>query len=105
MKTHQFKNRITYLFLVLFILMKIAGLHAALHTDVNNDDHHALHCLICDRVNANNLTPVLPPDSQDFSIENYELAVQREISENYSFIISNAIPDNLLFCRPPPFLL
>lgn len=104
MRNSQWKNRITYLFLALFISMKIAGLHAVLHTDINNDDHHALHCIICDRVNSHNLTPVLPPDLQDLIIDNKELAVAKEITDNYSFIISTAIPANQLFCRPPPFL-
>ncbi len=102
MKHGRLKNSITYLLLVLFISMKMAGLHVLSHT---NDKDHAVHCTICDHAITNNLTPALTPDSQDFIIENTEPIVQSEITENYSFIISSTIATDQLFSRPPPFLL
>lgn len=102
MKNGRLKNSITCLFLVLFISMKMAGLHVLSHT---NDKDHAIHCTICDHAITHNLTPALTPDLQDFTIENTEPIVQREIIKNYNFIISSTIATDQLFSRPPPFLL
>ena len=102
MKTSRIKNNITYSLLVLFLTMKMAGIHALLHID---DKDHAPHCVICDHTTANNLTPTITPNLQDFKIENTEPIVQREIIKNYNFIISSTIATDQLFSRPPPFLL
>ncbi|SFB90323.1 hypothetical protein SAMN04489722_101221 [Algibacter lectus] len=102
MKTSRIKNSITYSLLVLFLTMKMAGIHALLHID---DKDHAPHCVICDHTTANNLTPAITPNLQDFKIENTEPIVQREIIKNYNFIISCTIATDQLFSRPPPFLL
>ncbi|MDD7884477.1 hypothetical protein [Flavivirga sp. 57AJ16] len=80
----------------------MAGLHALSHT---NDKDHAVHCTICDHAITNNLTPALTPDSQDFTIENTEPIVQREVTRNYNLIISSTIATDQLFSRPPPFIL
>lgn len=77
----------------------MAGLHVLSHTD---DKDHTLHCTVCDHAITHNLTPALTPDSQDFTIENTEPMVQREITENYNFIISNTIGTDQLYSRPPP---
>ncbi|MEP5340887.1 MAG: hypothetical protein ABJL44_08225 [Algibacter sp.] len=102
MKTSRIKNSITYSLLILFLTMKMAGIHALLHID---DKDHAPHCVICDHTTANNLTPAITPNLQDFKIENTEPIVQKEIIKNYNFIISSTIDTNQLFSRPPPFLL
>lgn len=102
MKNGRLKNSITFLLLALFVSMKAVGLHALSHA---NDKDHAVHCTICDHAIANDLTPVLAPDSQDFAIENTEPTVQKEIIRNYNFIISSTIAKDQLFSRPPPFLL
>lgn len=101
MKNVRLKNSITYLFLVIFLSMKTAGLHALSHS---NDKDHLVECAICDHAIVHNLTPVLTPDSQDFTIEDTEYIVQKEITKNYKFIISNTASSQL-FSRPPPFLL
>ncbi len=100
MKVSSLKNSITYLFLALFLTMKMAGFHVLLHAD---DKDHALHCVVCDHAIAHNLTPALIPDLQDFKIENTEPIVQREVTKNYNFIISSIITSDQLFSRPPPF--
>lgn len=82
--------------------MKMAGLHVLSHTD---DKDHAIHCTICDYATINNLTPVLTPDLQDYTVENTLPIIQKEITENYNFIISSTIATDQLFSRPPPFLL
>ena len=102
MKASRIKNSITYFFVVLFLSMKLVGLHALSHTD---DKDHAIHCTVCDFAITQNVTPVLAPDIQDFSIKNIEFVVEREITNNYSFVISSAITPSQLFSRPPPSLL
>lgn len=102
MKVSRIKNSITYLFLVLFLTMKMAGLHSLLHTD---DKDHVLHCIVCDHAIVNNLTPTLTPDLHYLKIENTEPIVHVEIIKNYNFIISSTIAPDQLFSRPPPFLL
>lgn len=103
MKFSQIKNSITFLFLILFLSMKMVGLHALTHGEDNDHNDHALHCTICDNATALNLTPTLAPDSQEFSIENKELVVTRSAIKHYSFIASNTIATNQLLSRPPPF--
>ncbi|WP_148868910.1 hypothetical protein [Tenacibaculum adriaticum] len=80
----------------------MTGLHVLSHT---NDKDHVVDCTICDHAITHNLTPVLTPDLQDFTIENTEPVVQREITKNYNFIISSTIASYQLFSRPPPFIL
>ena len=102
MKTSVLKHSITYFFLILFISMKMAGLHALTHSD-DNDDHNT-HCEICDFTLTQNLTPVLAPESQVFLIENTELVFHQEVISNYTFKGSFSFAVNQLFSRPPPYL-
>lgn len=102
MKISRLKNSITLFFLALFLMMKMGGLHVLVHTD---DSDHDLDCIICDHTITHNLTPILNPDLQDFSIENIKFLVQIETAKNYTFIISSTIASYQLFSRPPPFLL
>ncbi|RPD99958.1 hypothetical protein EGM88_01455 [Aureibaculum marinum] len=99
MKTSPFKNSITYLFLVLFLSMKLIGLHTLSHSD---DKDHSLDCTICDHIISHNLTPVITTDIDDYEIENVEFVVQKEINNNYCFIASSSIESDQLFSRPPP---
>lgn len=104
MKNARLKNSVTYLFLVLFFSMKMAGLHALVHAD--HDKDHAIHCLICDQAIAHNLTPALTPEPQDFSIENIKVVAQKEFAISiYNFVVSSTLTKDQLFSRPPPFLL
>ncbi len=102
MKVSSIKHSITYLFLALFLTMKMAGIHALSHAD---DKEHALHCVICDHAITHNLTPALTPNLQDYTIENNEPVVQKEITKQYSFVTTKTIASNQLFSRPPPSLL
>jgi len=102
MKNGRLKNSITFLFLALFFIAKMAGLHVLSHS---NEENHAVDCAICIHVNTNNLTPAITPDLQDYTIKNTEPLVQRAITENYSFISLSSISTDQLFSRPPPFLL
>jgi len=102
-KISRKKYTITYLFLVLFLSMKITGMHALLHSDHNKE--LIIHCTVCENAIAHNLTPSLTPNLEEYSINNVELQVQSEVINNYNFISSSVIASNQLFSRPPPFLL
>jgi len=102
MKSGWLKNGITYFFLLLVLSVKMAGLHALTHS---GDQDHALHCSICDQAIAQDLSPALPAGLPEFTPENNEYALQREPATSYSFVISNALPSDQLFSRPPPALL
>lgn len=99
MRNGKLKNSITYLFLVLFLSMKIAGLHVLLHTD---DKDHAIHCSVCDHAISNNLTPTLTPHLEDFTFENLLFTTRRESVKNYDFIAVSNLASGQLFSRPPP---
>lgn len=103
MKNGRLKNTITSLFLVLFLSMKMAGLHVLYHTDDKDD---VPHCTVCDHAIVNNLIPLLSPDLPNFTIENTEFITSRgENSIDYNCIILGKIVSGQLFSRPPPFLL
>ncbi|WP_282148248.1 hypothetical protein [Algibacter lectus] len=102
MKTNRIKNSITYFLLVIFFSMKMAGFHVMSHTD---DDDHAIHCNICDHAITNNLTPLITPVFSNFSLDDIEYLLPKEISQNYKFILASSSSKDQLFSRPPPFLL
>ncbi|MGS2762794.1 hypothetical protein [Sinomicrobium sp. M5D2P9] len=99
MKVSRIKNSVTYLFLVLFIGMKMAGLHVLTH---NDDKDHLVHCAVCDHIITGNHTPVLPSDTEEFRLQNEEPVVVKEIAGEYHFVYGNTDIPNHLFSRPPP---
>lgn len=103
MKVSRIKNGIAYVLLVLFLSIKIVGLHALTH--LNEDDDHPIHCSICDNVTTHNLTPVITPLSQVFPIKNTEMVMNRVVLETYSFILTNRPFSEQIFSRPPPFIV
>lgn len=96
------KNSVTYLFLALFLSMKMASFHVITHAE---DKEHALHCTICDHIITTNSTPVVAVDVTEFTFENTEFAIPNQVTNHYSFEISSKIASDQLFCRPPPSLL
>ena len=102
MRNGKLKNSITYLFLVLFLSMKIAGLHALLHAD---DKDHVIHCTVCDHAITNNLTPTLTPHLEDFTIKNLLFTPRIKNIKNYNFVIVSNLASGQLFSRPPPSIL
>ena len=100
MKSDRLKNSITCLLLVIFISMKMAGLHMLSHSD---DKNHPLDCTTCDYVISHNLTPTLPFNIIDYTFKEIKYSIQIEKLENYNFLISSTIASNQLFSRPPPF--
>lgn len=101
MRFSHLKHYLTYLFLALFILMKVTGLHA-----MADDDHKdkIVHCALCDFVATSNNTPILSPDVIEFNTENTKLT-KRNITGEYHFIYCTSGIPNHLFSRPPPVFL
>jgi len=102
MKISRFKDIITYLFLVLVLSMKMAGLHMLSHSD---DQDHTLHCTVCDHVITHNLLPALTPSENEITFEQVDIIVKKETIENYNSIVLHTISTSQLFSRPPPFTL
>lgn len=102
MNNGHLKNSITYLFLALFLSMKMAGLHVLSHT---NDKDHAVHCTLCDHAIAHNLTPAILSDIQGIVVKNMEPVPLLEKTGFYDFLNCGALAQNQLFSRPPPLVL
>ena len=96
------KNSITYFFIILFLSLKMVGLHALTH---NEDKDQDLHCEVCDYATIYNVTPALNPEAQEFYVENTELVIFKDNLNDYSFVAPNTITSSQLLSRPPPFLL
>jgi len=94
------KKNITYLFLVLFLSMKMTGLHAMSHID---EKEHAVQCIICDHTIVDNLTPTITPDLVRLEINAVAFVIQKEITTLYNCVFSRNIFLRELFSRPPPF--
>jgi len=95
------KNNSTYVFLVLFLLMKMAGFHAFSHTE---DKEHAEYCAICDYAMLHHTTPTILPEEVIFEIKKIAFFVQKEIAINNNGILATTIIPRALFSRPPPFI-
>jgi len=95
------KNSITYLFIILFLSVKMVGLHALTHEGDMNDTH----CEICDHAVINNSTPIVNLVPQEFIIKNTELIVSKPSIKHNRFINYYTIATDQLFCRPPPYIL
>lgn len=102
MNKNRLKNSIAYVFLALFISMKLANFHVFTHTE---DSGHLIHCMICDTAIANDhFNPVLPNSIPDFGISPQIFISKKEPLPVYHFEFSSAEVYNHLFSRPPPTL-
>ncbi len=99
MKSGHLKNCITYGFVVIFLLLKVADLHVLTHSD-NND---VAHCEICNSITNNDLKPIINNLGQDYVGNNYEFCFQRKVLNYYRFLYSTTTNITSLFSRPPPF--
>ena len=104
MKSSNIKHSITYLFLVLFLSMKMVGLHTFSHLD-DDDNGHDAPCEVCHYAITHNFTPELSTELQDFSIKTTTLLINNIVLNNYSFKVTNSIASSQLFCRPPPCIV
>ncbi|MEH6682350.1 MAG: hypothetical protein V7724_17535 [Sediminicola sp.] len=102
MKNGRLKNSITYLFLVIFLCVKMAGLHVLTHTE---DKDHIVNCALCDHALAHDQTPAILSDLSDTGLKRYVGMAHTELSRDYHFTNSGAIAKDQLFSRPPPSFL
>ncbi|PKV50377.1 hypothetical protein ATE84_2434 [Aquimarina sp. MAR_2010_214] len=102
MKHSCIKYNVVYIFLILFLSMKIGDFHMLFHTC---DKDKIVHCTICEHAIIHDLTPFITPDTQGFTFENTEFVVQREMVKHYDFFSCGTIRPDQLFSRPPPSLL
>ncbi len=100
MKLSRYKINITSLLLVLFLAMKLTGLHAMSHIDDVDDT-----CAICDHAITHNLTPSIAPDSNDIQLEHIIFLIPIEVTNNYSYSTTSSLITRALFSRPPPIKL
>ncbi|PKV50149.1 hypothetical protein ATE84_2199 [Aquimarina sp. MAR_2010_214] len=100
MKIRDLKNYITYIFIVIFLSLKVAGLHVLTHEDDGIE-----HCKICDLVSITNFTPVTTNDTtQNYVSNTFEFYTQKNVIDHYNFVYSSDTNITRLFSRPPPYL-
>ncbi|WP_147679181.1 hypothetical protein [Algibacter pacificus] len=102
MKFNHIKHIIAYFLLVIFLFVKVLGLHAISHSD--SDKHHD-NCVICNHAITHNLTPTLFPDTIDVQLEDIPILIPSNIVYNYRCVILSSNMARALFSRPPPVLL
>ncbi|SIS81547.1 hypothetical protein SAMN05421766_104117 [Zobellia uliginosa] len=96
------KHISSYFLLVLFLSVKMAGLHVLSHSE---DKDHAVYCTVCDLTTAHNLVPAIAPDVADFKVDNFEEIPLQGSDTIYTFVVSGTLDSDQLFSRPPPFRL
>jgi len=102
MKTSAIKHSIASFLLILFLSLKLVGLHALSHVD--NQDHDT-PCEICDYALINNIIPALTPEPLAFIPNNTEVVFNQLNITTYYFKTSSTIASNQLFSRPPPYFI
>lgn len=102
MKGSRYKYFSVSVFLALFFLSKMAGLHALSH---HSDTDHVTQCIVCELAVVNSLHPVLPSTSADASLVSVEMIVKNEINADFDGNIDQSISRDQLFSRPPPSIL
>lgn len=102
MKPSPIKQLITCFLLVLFLAMKLSGIHAMSHAD---DADEVNTCSICDYAISQSVTPIFSVNQHDFPVENKLIFITLEVIINYSFSATSDIISRALFSRPPPSLL
>ncbi|GAA3788111.1 hypothetical protein GCM10022271_20900 [Corallibacter vietnamensis] len=95
-------KRLVLFLMVLFLSLRVLGLHALTH---DCDDAADQDCAICHVVTTQNIQPSTTPQAQDFIIEFTEFPFENTISTNYCLVTSNTFEVNQLFSRPPPYIL
>ena len=100
MKTGFFKNSLAWIFIVIFLSLKVAGLHAFAH------DHDSIeHCEVCDLVSTNNFSPLINDITENYIGSILAFCIQAKTIKQYNFVYSATVNVASLFSRPPPFLI
>lgn len=98
MKIGHLKNYIAFIFVAIFLFLKVAGLHVLTH-----DDDNIEHCDVCDLVTATNFTPIIGDTAQNQIEGNFEFCLQANTINDYNFVYRATTNIDCLFSRPPPF--
>lgn len=98
----RLKHIVTGFFLVLFLSVKIAGLHVLSHCD---DKDNLVHCAVCDLTTAQNMLPAIAPDLPDFTVGPFEETGLCPSNKEYVFMGNGTLGSDQLFSRPPPSTL
>lgn len=96
------KQHITLVFATLFLLFKIAGLHALSH---HNDEVDEQHCEVCEISTIINFTPLLKKETKVLLNTDFTFEKKRINNKVYLLIYFNKNFSGHLFTRPPPLLL
>jgi hypothetical protein len=93
------KNLITLFFVTLFLLFKVASLHALAH---QYDDSAVEHCETCHITTAVSLIPLLETGTTTLPKTEFYFLAQK-INSNTSLVVyNNQHLSSYLFTRPPP---
>ncbi|SIQ64018.1 hypothetical protein [Maribacter ulvicola] len=102
MKPSPIKQLITCVLLVLFLAMKLTGIHTMSHTD---DVDEVAACSICDYAISQSAIPTIAANFNDFPVKKKFLFITPEVINNYTYSDTSAVISMALFSRPPPTLL
>ncbi|CAM1344879.1 conserved hypothetical protein [Tenacibaculum amylolyticum] len=92
----NYKKHITLFYLVLFIGIKLVGLHILTHNDDHYDD-----CEICEYVITSNKTHISTENFVSFEQQFFHDYNEQSFS-TYSYAFITKYEHNELFSRPPP---
>ncbi|OQD41955.1 hypothetical protein BUL40_12630 [Croceivirga radicis] len=100
--TKEIKHNLSYVFLALFLTVKMAGLHVFTHTDEADatDD-----CAICEVVFLDTHTPVLPENGSEWQLDVPTINYLQLKVTSAPQSLSNTLFSYFQFSRPPPHLL
>lgn len=93
------KQGIGLLFLTIFLMVKMAGLHVLVHDE---DRNHYAHCVVGDLIVKTQHSPELFPSEADFEVLIVRSNPTNQISQEYRFLSVGILASSQLFCRPPP---
>ena len=96
------KHFITLFFVALFLLFKVAGLHALSHHEDDSDIHQ---CEICEISTVVNFIPLLETEPTILPDTEHFFAELRINDKTPDVTISNKHLSSYLFTRPPPLFL
>jgi len=95
------KNCITLFFVTLFLLFKVAGLHALSHHD---EDIDVQHCEVCDITTTANFIPLLQTESPVLPKTEYYFSESKFTNIAPFVVFINRFLSSYLRTRPPPQL-
>ncbi len=92
------KSFISMFFVALFMLFKVAGLHALSH----DEDSDVQHCEVCHITTAVNFTPLLEVETTALPHIEYFYLEQKTINNAFFVAFKSNHLLNYFFTRPPP---